>query len=381
MSRRAVATVNLAAIERNCARLASRLTGGASLCAVVKADAYGHGAVPSARAALAGGATWLAVATADEAQTLRAEGIEGRVLVMGALEPDDLARALQADADVVAWRPAFVRALAALRPTEARVHVKLDTGMGRLGTRDVDEARETAELVAAADGLVLAGAMTHFATADEPDDGFMAAQLERFLPFADELRQLQPGIVVHAANSAATLRDPRTHLDMVRCGIAIYGIDPSNRDPSRHDLEPALELTSYVADVKTVAPGESAGYGRRFIAERATSLGVVPIGYGDGVRRGLSNNADLLVGGQRHPIVGMVSMDNLTIDAGDSAAVRPGEPAVLIGTQGAERVLAEELAQRLGTIAYEVVCGIGPRVPRVYTRDREPVTAGEHEPA
>jgi alanine racemase len=369
MDRRAEARVDLAAIERNAGRLRAALSGGAELCAVVKADGYGHGAVPAARAALAGGATWLAVATAVEAAELRAAGIDGRLLVLGALTPPELATALDARADVVAWREAFVAAID--RP--ARVHVKLDTGMGRLGTRDPDEATRVADAVAAAPHLELAGAMTHFATADEPGDDFMPAQLERFAAWAERLRERHPGLLLHAANSAAALRDPATHFDLVRAGIAVYGLDPFQRDPADHGLEPALELRSYVAEVKTCAPGQSAGYGRRFVAEAPTTLATVPIGYGDGVRRALTDNADVLVGGRRRPLRGTVSMDNVTVDLGpDGGGVRCGDEAVLIGARGGERVLAEEWARRLGTINYEITCGISARVPRAYHRDGAP---------
>jgi alanine racemase len=372
---RALARINLAAIERNCARLLRELRPGAALAAVVKADGYGHGATPSARAALAGGATWLAVATAREAEALRRDGVEERLLVMGALSPAELDVAVAADADIVAWRERFVAALAERAGAERplRVHVKLDSGMGRLGTRDPDEARRVAEATAAASGLELAGAVTHFATADDPECGeFLSAQLERFTAWACALKHDHPGIVLHAANSAATLREARSHFDLVRCGIAIYGMDPFHRDPALRDLEPALELRSYVADLKPCAPGESAGYGRRFVASRETVLGVLPIGYGDGVRRSLSNNADVLVGGRRRPLVGTISMDNLTVDLGARPDVGPGAPAVLIGADGGERLTAEEIARRLGTINYEISCGLTPRVPRVYHRDGEP---------
>jgi alanine racemase len=364
---RAVAAVNIAAIERNCARLRRELTGGARLAAVVKANGYGHGAVPAARAALAGGAQWLCVAAAHEARELREAGLEAPVLVMGALSHEETRVAVDARAEVVAWREDFVRRLARLGP--ARVHVKLDTGMGRLGTRDPDEARRVAELVARTDGLELTGAMTHFATADERDDDFFGAQLERFAAFADALRADHPDIVLHAANSAATLRDPAAHFDLVRCGIAIYGLDPFHEDPAARELEPVLELRSYVADVKPCAPGESAGYGRRFVAARETVLGVLPIGYGDGWRRGLTNDADVLVGGRRRPLVGTVSMDNVAVDLGPDPAAAPGDEAVLIGARGGERILAEEVARRLDTINYEITTGLLPRVQRVCHRD------------
>ena len=336
---------------------------------MVKADGYGHGAVRAARAALAGGATSLAVAAAHEAADLRRGGIDAPVLVLGALTARELELALDARADVIAWREEFVRGI--LRP--ARVHVKLDTGMGRLGTRDADEATRVADEIAAAAHLELAGAMTHFATADELDDDFMGEQLARFTAWALPLRERYPGIVLHTANSAATLRDSATHFDVVRTGVAIYGLDPFQRDPADHGLEPALEVRSYVAEIKPIAAGESAGYGRRFVAEEPTTLGTVPIGYGDGVRRALTNNADVLVGGRRRPLRGAVSMDNVTVDLGPSPpGVARGDDAVLIGAQGDERILTEEWARRLDTINYEITCGISARVPRAYHRDGVP---------
>jgi alanine racemase len=365
---RAVARVNVAAIERNVARLRRDLRPGAELCAVVKADGYGHGAAPAARAALAGGATWLAVAAAQEAAQLRAEGIDAPLLVLGALSPGELDVALAAGAEVTAWREAFVAAVAARGG--GRVHVKLDTGMGRLGTRDPDEATRVAAAAAATDGVALAGAMTHFATADEPGDAFFGEQLRRFEAWVRPLVDRHPDVVVHAANSAAVLRDAASHFDLVRTGVAIYGLDPFQEDAAARDLEPALELVSYVAEVKACAAGESAGYGRRFVAQRNTTIATVPIGYGDGVRRALTNNAELLVGGRRFPLVGAVSMDNVTLDVGpDGGGVGVGDEALLIGPG----LPAEEMARRLQTINYEITCGLTPRVPRHYHRDGEPL--------
>jgi alanine racemase len=338
---RALATVDLGAIERNCARLPK------PLCAVVKADAYGHGAV--AEAALAGGAEWLAVAAADEARALRARGIEAPVLVMGALTAAELRVAVEADADVVAWTDEVAEAA-------PRVHVKLDTGMGRLGTKD----RELALRLAARPNVV--GLMTHFATADVPGDELFDAQLAAFREFVDEVGR--DDLVAHAANSAAALREPASHFDMVRCGVAIYGMDPFGEDPAAHRLEPALSLRSWVAAVRRFEPGDSAGYGRRWTASEPTWVATVPIGYGDGWRRALSNNCDVLVRGRRHPVVGTVSMDNLTVGLGPDTDVSVGDEAVLIGSQGQERILAEEVARRLDTINYEVTCALTPRVRR-----------------
>jgi alanine racemase len=365
---RAVARVDLGAVERNCALLKDKL-GGAALCAVVKADGYGHGALPCASAALEGGATWLAVATAREASELRDGGIDGRILVMGPLTRRELATALGAGADVVAWTREFLAAAAAAAPEAgraARIHVKLDTGMGRLGTKSADLALALLEEAEANEALGAAGFMTHFATADEPDPAYFEEQLARFAEVAETARRALPALVVHAANSAAALTQPASHFDMARCGVAIYGLDPFQRDPRDHGLEPALALDSYVAAVKPFGPGESAGYGRTWRAGEDTVVATLPIGYGDGYRRGLSNSADVLIRGRRYPLAGTVSMDNVTVELGSRSDVQVGERATLIGSQADERILAEELAQALGTINYEITCGLTSRVPRRY---------------
>jgi alanine racemase len=374
---RAEAKINVAAIGRNCSRLCKELHGETSLCAVVKAGGYGHGAIQSAAAALAGGASSLAVASAEEALELRDAGVRVPVLVMGALSQSELAGALAADAEVVVWREPYLKSVAAAGG--GRVHVKFDSGMGRLGTRDQAEATRVVEAARRIPAVELVGVMTHFATADDlNDDGYFMRQLATFANWARAMKADQPELIVHAANSAATLRDRSAHFDMVRCGIAIYGMDPFGRDPAIRGLEPAMELSSYVAEVKLCAAGESSGYGRRFTAESDTYLGVLPIGYGDGWRRGLSNNADVLVSGRRYPLVGTVSMDNVTVDlGGDPSAMNlRGERAILIGFQGTERITAEEVARRLDTINYEVTCAITPRVLRSYHRDGSPVEEG-----
>ena len=364
---RALARIDLGAVERNCARLKAQLREGAELCAVVKADGYGHGADACATAALAGGASRLAVATGAEAAQVGRRFPQVPLLTMGALTPDDLEAALAAGSEVAVWRDGFRDLLSARGRAQGRpvrVHVKHDSGMGRLGNPDPGEVLALARACAEDPGLALAGVWTHFATADEPDSDFFDAQLDRFSALADAVRAEFPGVTVHAANSAAVFRDPRSHFDMVRCGIAIYGLDPFQGDPAERGLSPALSLRSYVADVKPFAAGDSAGYGRTWRADGDTWVGVLPLGYGDGVRRGLSNNAEVLIRGRRHPLVGTVSMDNLTVDLGRETEVEPGDEAVLIGSQGEESILAEEVARRLGTINYEVTCGISARVPR-----------------
>jgi alanine racemase len=347
VTQRAVARIDLGAVERNCTRLPK------PLCAVVKADAYGHGVEPVVEAALAGGATWLAVATAGEAAALRGLAVDVPVLVMGAVTRDELRVAIHAEADVVAWSEEVAEAA-------ARIHVKLDTGMGRLGTRD----RELALRLAARPNTV--GLMTHFATADELNDDLFPAQLEAFREFVDKVAR--DDVVVHAANSAAALRDPAAHFDMVRCGVAIYGLDPFQADPGAHDLEPALSLRSWLASVRRIEAGDSVGYGRRWRASDPTWIGTVPVGYGDGWRRALTNDCDVLIRGRRHPLVGTVSMDNLTVDLGPDPEAEVGDEVVLIGAQREERILAEEVARRIGTINYEVTTGLLPRVPREHFR-------------
>jgi alanine racemase len=344
---RAVARVDIGAIERNCARLPK------PLCAVVKANAYGHGAVPAAEAALAGGAGYLAVATGGEAAELRAGGVDAPLLVMGALTREELGTALAADADVVAWTEDVAEAA-------PRIHVKLDTGMGRLGTKD----RELALRLARRPNAV--GVMTHFATADERGDDLFPAQLDAFRSFVADVGR--DDVLVHAANSAGALRDPASHFDMVRCGIAVYGLDPFQQDPGDHELEPALSLHSWVASVRRLEAGEGVGYGRTWRAEEPTWVATIPVGYGDGWRRALANNAEVLIRGGRHRLVGAVSMDNVTVALGPDSAVEVGDEVVLLGTQGEERILAEEVARRLGTINYAVTTGLLPRIRREFAR-------------
>jgi len=367
---RVTAIVDLGAVERNCVRLRSGLASGTELCAVVKADGYGHGMGECADAALRGGATWLAVATATEAFELRERlGPDVPVFITGALTGAELDVALQARAELTVWRPDFLAAVAeraSMFDFRPHLHVKHDSGMGRLGDRDPGGVIRLADDAAADERVELAGIWTHFATADEDDETYLRSQLDGFRAVAEPLAQRHRGVRLHAANSAATLRGPEFHFAMVRCGIAVYGLDPFGRDPAAHGFEPALSLHTYVADVKRIGAGEPVGYGRSWSAPVDTRVGVLPVGYGDGFRRGLSNRCHVLVGGARRPLVGTISMDNITVDLGPGSGVEVGAPAVLIGEQDGERVSAEELATALGTINYEIPCGLSARVPRAY---------------
>jgi alanine racemase len=339
---RSTITIDLGALRRNVARL-REAAGPAELWAVVKADAYGHGAVPCARAALEAGASALCVATVAEGAELREALPEPRVLVMSPLEPGDEERAREASLEVAVSTPEL--------PRDLPVHVKVDTGMGRFGM-SVEDA-----LALPRDRVV--GLMSHMATADEPDESFAREQIARFGAFAEEFL----GLTAHLANSAAVLRFPEARFGAVRCGIALFGLSPFGDDPARHGLQPVLSWRSHVALVKTLAPGESTGYGRRFTAERATPIGIVPVGYADGFRRGLTGT-EVLVDGSRRRVVGTVSMDSFAVELDEE---RAGAPVTLIG----EGVLAEEHAARLGTINYEITSSINrdPRRAEVVTVD------------
>lgn len=368
---RAHARVNLAAVERNVAALVARLDRGTALCAVIKADGYGHGAVAVAGAALAGGARHLALVTATEAVTLRRAGIHAPLIVLGPLRGAEIDAVLDADGETVVSTAAELAELEQ-RQRPARVHVKLDSGMNRLGARDASEALDLCARADAAPTLTLAGAMTHFATADEPDGAAFRSQLERFTAFAAHVRARYPHARLHAANSAATLAEPAAHFDMVRTGVAIYGLDPFGRDPHEHGLEPALSWHSRVVAVKPLATGEAVGYGRQFVATRSTRIATVAVGYADGVRRALGDAgppATVLIRGRRLPLAGRVSMDSFAVDLGTAGDAQPGDRVTLLGVDGEERVTAEELAAHLRTINYEVVCGISSRVPRHHHRD------------
>ncbi|MEA2423696.1 MAG: alanine racemase, partial [Thermoleophilaceae bacterium] len=282
----------------------------------------------------------------------------------------DARAALEAPADVVAWAPGFAEALASAATSAGvtgRVHVKLDSGMGRFGAKDPEQALAIAQIADQAEHLDLVGVMTHFATADELGDAHFPAQLELFTAFADRFREQYPEVLVHAANSPATFRDPASHFDMARCGVAVYGLDPFQTDAAARGLRPALTLDSYVGAVRRFEPGDGAGYGRRWIAAEPTFVGTIPIGYGDGFRRAFTNNAEVLIDGGRYPVVGTVSMDNITVDLGPQTSVRPGAVATLIGRQGDDQISVEDLARRIDTINYDITCGLSQRVRRAWS--------------
>ena len=363
------ADVDLDAIRANVGTL-RQMAAPAKLCAVVKADAYGHGAVPVARAALDAGADWLAVALVDEGRTLRDAGISVPILVLSEPRPFEMIEvaSYRLRPAVYSGEGLAAAAAAANQVGESLpVHLKVDTGMYRVGAPPEDAVR-LALAIQDRPMLELEGVWTHCAVADEPDNPGTTAQLDRF----DEVLAMleATGVsapVVHVANTAATIAHPRSRHTMVRCGIGIYGIAPSAALAPMAELQPAMTVRSQVSYVKTIPAGARVSYGQRWEAATDTVIATVPIGYADGIRRSLwAAGGEVLIRGERRPLAGTVTMDQLMVDCGPDASVEQGDEVVLIGAQGDERITAEEVADRLGTIGYEVVCDIESRVPRRY---------------
>ncbi len=364
------ADVDLGAIGANVRALRAAVQP-AEVLAVVKADGYGHGAVPVGRAALAAGASRLGVALVEEGVELRDAGIDAMVLVLSEPVPEAAETVVQQRLTPVVYTASGIVALAKAvatggdtRPLD--VHLKIDTGMHRVGCRPED-ALELARLVGAHPELRLAGTLTHFAVADEPENPYTSVQQQRFDAAIGELRAngIDPG-VVHASNTAGALAFPAARYDMVRVGIGLYGIAPSRELADRVALRPALSVKARVSYVKEVGALERVSYGLRYQTPGVARIATVPIGYADGVPRRLGRgSAHALVRGVRRPIAGTITMDQIMLDVGD-APVEVGDEVVLLGTQGGEAVTAYEWADLVGTIPYEIVCGIGPRVPRRY---------------
>ena len=362
------AEVDLNAITHNVRLLRTALRPPAQLMAVVKANAYGHGAVPVAQTALAHGATWLGVARVREGSELRAAGIAAPILVLGPIAPSEAGAAVRARLRVAVASPVVARALSEQSQQQGAVtavHIKVDTGMSRFGV-PAAEAVAFARAIQAMPELRLEGVFTHFAGADEQADGFTQTQVDRFRRVLHEMQAADIALPVrHAANSAGTLAAREFHFDLARAGIALYGIAPSAGLMPRAGLRPALSLKSRVALVKELPAGASIGYGRTFVTDRPTRVALVSIGYADGVRRVLSNRGEVLICGVRARMLGRVSMDQLVVSV-DGIDASEGDEVTLIGRQGEARIAIEEFAGWASTIPYEVLTGIGARVPRVY---------------
>jgi alanine racemase len=371
-ARPAWAEVDLGAIRHNASLLAG-LVAPAALCAVVKASGYGHGSVAVAKAALEGGASHLAVALVEEGAVLRAHGIEAPVLLLSEPPADAMEQVVALGLTPTVYTDqgveAAAKAVASAGAPPLTVHVKVDTGMHRVGAT-ADGAVTAVRAVAEHPELTFGGLWTHFAVADELAHPFTEQQCRRLGTVVARLTAvgLRPPLV-HASNSAGALAHPGARLDMVRCGIALYGVAPSPALAAVEGvagLRPALSLRARVSFVKRVRAGEGCSYGLRRPLDRETTVATVPVGYADGVpwRLGVAGG-EVLIGGRRRPLAGSVTMDQILVDCGDDP-VLPGDEVVLLGRQGTEQVTAWEWAEKVGTIAYEVLCGIGPRVPKIY---------------
>lgn len=371
IGRSAWAEIDLDAIEHN-VRVLRRIVAPANLWAVVKADGYGHGSVPVAEAALRAGAAGLCVALVSEGVRLREAGIDAPILVLTEQPPAELDALVAHRLTATVASEASVRALAdraGHAPGGVRAHVGVDTGMQRDGTVPDSVVALVESVLDSA--IELEGVFTHFACADEPGHPSIAQQLDRFGATMRALADAGHEVpLVHAANSAAALVIPEARHSFVRAGIAIYGVSPGpGVDHLCTELVPAMTLAARVSRVKAVAAGSSVSYGWRHTFERDTTIVTVPLGYADGVPRRVGtlpdrSGADVLIGGRRHPIVGVVTMDQLMVEVGD-ASVEVGDPVVLIGRQGDECIRAEEWADRLGTIGYEILCAVSERIPRL----------------
>lgn len=363
------AEIDLDAIAHNVRAFRQHVGEHVEIFAVVKANAYGHGAIPVARAALKAGATRLAVHRAGEGIELRQASLDAPILLMGYTPPAG------ADA-VVRWRltpslmtPEFAQALSACSQAAGAVvpvHIKVDTGMSRYGLLPgevVDFARSLLDLP----GIRLEGIFTHFATADAADQTHLRQQLAVFQEVLAALRAAAIAIpLAHAANSAATMRLPEAHFDAVRIGIAMYGLDPSDEWPPHFKIRPALALKSRVSRVRELPAGAGISYGRTYVTSAPATVALIPVGYGDGYHRSLSNRGNVLIRGQRAPIRGRVCMDQFVVDVTHIPGVRQDDEVVLVGRQGDAHIRAEEVARLAGTINYEVTTSLLPRVARVY---------------
>ncbi len=375
------AEIDLGAIAYNLQQIRAKVAP-AGVMAVVKANAYGHGALEVARTALASGATHLAVALVEEGIELRAGGLKAPILVFGGTVPEQAALFLEHDliATVYERQGAHALAQAAQQAGKAaRVHVKVDTGMGRVGVAWT-EALPFLNWLAGERGLQIDGIYTHFATSDEKDKAFAELQLARFAEVLEGVQAMGLRVLRHAANSGAILDLPGSYFDLVRPGVMMYGYYPSPHTSRSVPLRPAMTLKSRVLYVKNVERGTSISYGRQFIAPQATTIATLPVGYADGYNRLLSNRGEVLIRGRKYPVVGRVCMDQIMVDLGPESDIRPGEEVVLFGRQGDEEVSVYSICEKLQTIPYEVTCWVSARVPRVHTRSPQSGEGNEQEP-
>lgn len=367
MPNRAVwAQVDLSAVAHNVREVKGKIKGGAKLCAVIKADAYGHGALAVAKTAVQAGAAYLAVAILNEALELRNAGFKEPVLILGFTPADQSFLVVDRGITQTVFSFEAAKALsdaAVVQNKVAKVHLKIDTGMGRIGILP-EEAGALAERIAALPNLALEGMFSHFSMADSLDKKYARAQLERFKRAIAEVEKRGIHVEIkHMANSAAIMELPESHFDMVRAGVVLYGLWPSDEVKRSADLRPAMQLKAKVAYVKRVPPRQSISYGCAFVTERDSVIATIPIGYADGFTRMLTGKAKVEIGGCRVPIVGRICMDQCMADVTDAGEVNAGDEVVVFGS---EKVPVDEVAALLGTINYEIICMVSNRIPRVY---------------
>ena len=380
--KRTWAEINLDAIRNNYNEIRKAVKPSAKIMAVVKADAYGHGAEYIAKELSADGADWFALSNLEEAMQLRRAGIDEPLLILGYTPPEYATELAVNGISQAVFSADYGKRLsecARKKGVQVNIHIKIDTGMSRIGflyhdtetdKKSVDEIAKVCSLP----GLYPEGIFTHFASADEGRDGevFTRLQFDLFLDVISRLKALGTEFELrHCCNSAGIMDYPEMHLDMVRPGIILYGLDPSPVLKGRLDLKPAMELKTVISLIKTIEAETPVSYGRTFVTDKETTIATVPVGYADGYPRALSNRVSMIVNGKRVPAIGRVCMDQMMLDITDVPGVKEGDTVTVFGSDGNEEITVDELADMLGTINYEIICGISKRVPRIYKNDGE----------
>ena len=381
---RVCAEINLDAVAYNFKSMRENLAPGTKMIAVVKADGYGHGAVPIARMAEEYGDIWgFAAATIEEAVLLRREGIQKPILILGFLFPDAYEEAVQYDIRPTVFKLSMARQLseeAVRQGKTVHMHIKVDTGMSRIGFKDHEESADLIKTISGLPGVEIEGLFTHFARADEKDKTNARGQLSRYLDFYRMLKEREVEVkMCHCSNSAGMFDIRDANLDAVRAGISIYGMYPSeNVNKFAVPIVPALTLRSHVVYIKDVEPGTAVSYGGTFVAERAMRIATVPVGYGDGYPRSLSNKGWVLIRGQKAPIVGRICMDQFMVDVSGILQAREGDMVTLIGSDGGREITMEDMGELSGRFNYELACDFGKRIPRRFWKNGKVVASQDY---
>lgn len=375
---RVVAEVSMEALLHNYKAIKSYINDGTKVCCVIKADGYGHGAIPVAKVLSEAGADSFAVAASQEAVALRKNGIKSQILVLGYTGVDDYFDMVKHEITQTVFRLDMAKELSnvALQMNKkAHIHIKIDTGMGRVGFMPTAESVEIIREISELPMIEVDGFFTHFARADESDKTASDLQMEKFSQFVTMLNKKEiPYKDLHMSNSAGLMEMRNAHFNMVRAGIAMYGLYPSEEvNKEALSLQPALSLKSNVILVKELPEGYPISYGGTYVTDKVTKVATIPVGYGDGYPRSLSSKGRVLIRGMEAKILGRVCMDQFMVDVSEIEGVQEGDEAILIGKSGDQHITVEEIAEHMGTINYEVVCQLGKRIPRVYTREGKPV--------